>query len=219
VLENDVLRKIFGPKSKELTGCWRKLHIKELHNLYSSQGDQMKEDEMGMACSIHWKVINAYKIFVRRPKGKRPLGRHRHIWEDNIKIDLVEIGWKGVDWIHMAHDRVQWQAFVNTVMNFQVSRVTQYESTALQVSTAVLQPKLFSSYNCSAHCVPSIFSGCSKIFSLLQAKKEIYDVKQQRLYLAQDEYNHLHNALTTLNTSRTSCKYIISKICMEMDYI
>jgi hypothetical protein len=50
----------------------------------------------------------------------RPLGRSRHKWEDNIKIDLTEIGSEGVDWIQLARDRVQWRAFVNTVMNLQV---------------------------------------------------------------------------------------------------
>jgi len=59
--------------------------------------------------------------------------------------------------------------------------------------------------------LPCPLSAVKYVF-LLQAKKEIYDVKQQRLYLAQDEYNHLHNALTTLNTSRTSCKYIVNKV-------
>jgi hypothetical protein len=65
-----------------------------------------------------------------------------------------------------------------------------------------------SALHITSTCSPSAI----KYILLLQAKKEIYDVKQQRLYLAQDEYNHLHNALTTLNTSRTSCKYIISKV-------
>jgi len=55
-----------------------------------------------------------YRILVGRPKGKRPLGRPRHRWEDNIKMDLREIGMDGVDWIWLARDSVQWQAFVNT---------------------------------------------------------------------------------------------------------
>jgi hypothetical protein len=54
------------------------------------------------------------------PEGKRPLGRPRHRWEDNIKLDLREIGINGANWIQLAQDRVQWQAFVNTIMNFQV---------------------------------------------------------------------------------------------------
>jgi hypothetical protein len=55
-----------------------------------------------------------------RPEGKRPLGRSRHRWEDNIKMDLRETGINGVNWIQLAQDRVQWQACVNTVMNLRV---------------------------------------------------------------------------------------------------
>jgi hypothetical protein len=58
---------------------------------------------------------------VRKPEGKRPLGRPRCIWVDNIKIDLREIGWGSMDWIVLAQDRDQWRALLNTVMNFQVS--------------------------------------------------------------------------------------------------
>jgi hypothetical protein len=63
---------------------------------------------------------NAYRILVGMPKGKRPLGRSRRRWEDNIKMDLREVGWCGVDWIDLAEDRDQWMAFVNTVMNLRV---------------------------------------------------------------------------------------------------
>jgi hypothetical protein len=61
-----------------------------------------------------------YKLLVGRPEGKRPLGRHRCRWEDNIKMDLIEIGIDGANWIQPAQDRVQWWAFVNTVMNLRV---------------------------------------------------------------------------------------------------
>jgi hypothetical protein len=60
---------------------------------------------------------SACKILVRKPKGKRPLGRHRHRCEDNIRMCLRKIGWEGVDWIHHAENRDQWQALVNVVMN------------------------------------------------------------------------------------------------------
>jgi hypothetical protein len=63
---------------------------------------------------------NAYRILVRKPKGKRPLGRPRRRWVDNIKMDLRETGWDGVDWIDLAQDRNQWRALVNTVMNLRV---------------------------------------------------------------------------------------------------
>jgi hypothetical protein len=57
---------------------------------------------------------------VGKPEGKRPLGRPRRGWVDNIKIDLSEVGWDDMDWIDLPHDRDQWRALVNTVMNFWV---------------------------------------------------------------------------------------------------
>jgi hypothetical protein len=63
---------------------------------------------------------NAYRILVGNAEGKRPLGRTRRRWVDNIKMDLREIGWDGVDWIEMAQDRDQLRAIVNTVMNLGV---------------------------------------------------------------------------------------------------
>ena len=61
-----------------------------------------------------------YRVFLGKPEGKRPLGRHRHRWENNIKIDLQEMGCGGMDWIKLAEDRDRWQAPVNMVMNLQV---------------------------------------------------------------------------------------------------
>jgi hypothetical protein len=63
---------------------------------------------------------NAYMILVGKPEGKRPLGRARRRWVDNIKIDLREIGWDGMGWIDLAQDREQWRALVNTVMNLRI---------------------------------------------------------------------------------------------------
>jgi hypothetical protein len=62
----------------------------------------------------------AYRILVGRPEGRRPLGRHRCRWEDNIKMNLQEVGWGGMDWIDMAQDRDRWQALVSAVMNLRV---------------------------------------------------------------------------------------------------
>jgi hypothetical protein len=62
----------------------------------------------------------AFRILVWKPKGKRPLGIRRHRWEDNIKIDLRDIGWEVVGLIHLAQDRDQWRAVVNTVMDLRV---------------------------------------------------------------------------------------------------
>ena len=61
-----------------------------------------------------------YRVLVGKPEGKRPLGRHRHRWEDNIKMDLQEVGCGGMDWIELVQDRDKWQALVNAVMNLQV---------------------------------------------------------------------------------------------------
>ena len=61
-----------------------------------------------------------YRVLVGKPEGKRPLGRPRHRWEDNIKMDLQEVGCGGVDWIEVAQDRDRWQALVNAVMNLRV---------------------------------------------------------------------------------------------------
>jgi hypothetical protein len=63
---------------------------------------------------------DVYRVLVGRPKGKRPLRRPRNRWEDNIKMNLREIGIDGANWIQLAQDRVRWQAFVNTMMNLQV---------------------------------------------------------------------------------------------------
>jgi hypothetical protein len=62
-------------------------------------------------------VRNAYKILVTKPEGKKPYGRPKHRWENSIRMDLREIGWEGVDWLHLAENRNQWHAHTNTVMN------------------------------------------------------------------------------------------------------
>jgi hypothetical protein len=74
--------------------------------------------ERHVACT--GEVRGAYNILVGRPEGRRPLGRPRRGWEDNIKTDLREIGFEDVDWIHLAQDRDTWRALVNTVMNLRV---------------------------------------------------------------------------------------------------
>jgi hypothetical protein len=61
-----------------------------------------------------------YKALVGKPEGRRPLGRPRRRWEDNIKMDLREVGWGGTDWINLAQDRDRWRALVNAVMNLRV---------------------------------------------------------------------------------------------------
>jgi hypothetical protein len=118
-----VLRKIFGPQREE-DGLWRKLHNDELHSLYSSANivRVIKSRRMRwagyVACMGEGRGV--YRVLVGRPEGKRPLGRPRHTWEDNIKMDLREIGINGVNCIQLAQDSVQWQACVNMVMNLWV---------------------------------------------------------------------------------------------------
>jgi hypothetical protein len=75
---------------------------------------------MGRACSTNGAKRNAYRILVGKPEGKRPLGRPRRRWVDNIKMDLREIGWGSKDWIELPQERDKWRALVNTVMNLRV---------------------------------------------------------------------------------------------------
>jgi hypothetical protein len=75
---------------------------------------------MGKGCSTNGEKRNAYRILVGKSEGKRPLGRPRHRWEDNIRMDLGEIGLGGMDWIDLAQDRDQWRALVNTEINLRV---------------------------------------------------------------------------------------------------
>jgi hypothetical protein len=75
---------------------------------------------MGRACSTNGEEEDAYRILVGNAEGKRLLGRPRRRWVDNIKMDLRETGWDGMDWIDLAQDRDQWRALVNKVMNLRV---------------------------------------------------------------------------------------------------
>jgi hypothetical protein len=67
-----------------------------------------------------WEKRNAYRLLVGKPEGKTPLGRPRHRWEDNIRMDLREVGWSDVDWIGLAQDKKRWRALVNSVLNLRV---------------------------------------------------------------------------------------------------
>jgi hypothetical protein len=81
---------------------------------------QVNEDEVGGECNTNGEKRNAYRLLVGKLEGKRPLGSPRRRWEDNIRIDLREIGWGGMDWIDLGQDRDQWRALVNTIMNLRV---------------------------------------------------------------------------------------------------
>jgi hypothetical protein len=107
-----------------VTGGWRKLHNEELHGLYSSPSIVRVIKARRMRWVGHvarmGEVRGAYNILVGRLGGRRPLGRPRCRWEDNIKMDLREIRFGDVDWIHLAQDRDMWRSVVNTVMNLRV---------------------------------------------------------------------------------------------------
>jgi hypothetical protein len=122
VFENRVLR-VFGPE-KEVDGSWRKVHNDEFYRLYSSPNIVRVIKSRRMRCAGHVARMGqgrgVYRVLVGRPEGKRPLGRSRRRWEDNIKMDLREIGIDGSNWIQLVEDRVQWRDFVITVMNLRV---------------------------------------------------------------------------------------------------
>ncbi|KAJ4448842.1 hypothetical protein ANN_00233 [Periplaneta americana] len=124
VFENKVLRKIFGAKRDEVAGEWRKLHNTELHALYSSPDiiRNIKSKRLKWAGHVArmGESRNAYRVLVGRPEGKRPLGRPRCRWEDNIKMDLIEVGYDSRDWINLAQDRDRWRAYVRAAMNLRV---------------------------------------------------------------------------------------------------
>jgi hypothetical protein len=124
VFENRILRRIFGPKRDEVTEEWIKLHNEELHDLCSSPSiiRIIKSRRMSWAGHVaHMgEKRNAYKLLVGKPAGRRPLGRPRRRWVDNIRMDLGQVGWDDVDWIGLAQDRNRWRAVVNSVLNLRV---------------------------------------------------------------------------------------------------
>jgi hypothetical protein len=119
-----VLRRIFGPKRDEVTGEWRKLHNEELNNLYSSPNivQAIKSRRRGWVRHVArmGERRGVYRVLVGKPEGRRPLGRPRHRWEDNIRMDLREVRCECADWMELAQDRDRWHALVSVVMNLQV---------------------------------------------------------------------------------------------------
>ena len=96
----------------------------ELNDLYSSPNIVRVIKSKRMIWAGHVARMrerrDVYRVLVRKPEGKRPLGRPRHRWEDNIKMDLHEVGCGGTEWVELAHDRDRWRGLVNAVMNLRV---------------------------------------------------------------------------------------------------
>ena len=119
MFENRVLRRrVFGPKRGEVTGEWRKLHKEDLYSLPNIVR-VVKSRRMRWAVHVArmGEGRGVHRFLVGKPEGKRPLGRPRRKWEDNIKMDLQEVG-EGGDWMELAQDRDSWRALLNKVMNF-----------------------------------------------------------------------------------------------------
>ena len=124
VFENRVLRRIFGPKRDEVTGQWRKLHHEEINDPNCSPNIVRVIKSRRMRWVGHVARMGEgrgmYKVLVGTPEGKRPLGRPRLRWEDNIKMDLQEVGGGCGDWMELAQDRERWRALVSMVKKLRI---------------------------------------------------------------------------------------------------
>jgi len=121
VFENMVLRRIFGSRRDEVTGDWRRLHNEELNDLYSSLNIVRVIKSRRLRWAGHVARMGeerrVYRVLVGKPEGKRPLGRPRRRWVDNIGVDLQEVGCGYMDWIGLSQDRDGWRTLVSAVMN------------------------------------------------------------------------------------------------------
>ena len=124
VFENRVLRRVFGPKRDKVKGEWRKLHNEELSELFSLPNIVRVVKSRRMRWAGHVARMGegrvVHRVLVGKPEGKRPLGRSRRRWEDNVKMDLQEVGGSCGDWMELAQDRDRWRALVVTMRNLRV---------------------------------------------------------------------------------------------------
>jgi len=123
VFEKGVLRSIFGPKRDEVTGEWRKLHNEERNDLYRSPNIVRFKKSRRMRWAGHvarGERRGIFRVLLGNPEGRRPTGRPRRRWQDNIKMGLQKVGCGGMDWIELALHKDRWRALVNAVMNLQV---------------------------------------------------------------------------------------------------
>jgi hypothetical protein len=124
MFENRVLRRVFGAKRDKVTGEWRKLHNEELNDLYSLPNIVQVVKSRRIRWAGHVACMGeergVHRALVGKPEGNRPLGRPRHRWEDNIQMDLQEVGGGRGNWMELAQDRDRWRALVSTVRDFRV---------------------------------------------------------------------------------------------------
>ena len=122
-----MLRRLFGPKRDEVTGEWRKLRKEKLSDLYSLPNIVWVVKSRRMRWAGHVARMGEgrgmHRVLVEKPEGKRTLGRPRRRWEDNIKMDLQEVGGDCGDWMELAQDRDRWRALVGTVRNLRVPKM------------------------------------------------------------------------------------------------
>ena len=125
--ENRVLRRVLGPKRDEVTGEWRKLHNEELSDLYSLSNIVRVVKSRRMRWAWHVACMGegrgVHRVLMGKAEGKRPLGRPRRRWEDNVKMDLQEVVGGCGDWMELAQDRDRWWALVSTVRNLRVPKM------------------------------------------------------------------------------------------------
>ena len=111
-------------KKDEITGEWSKIHNAKLHALYSSPNIIRSIKSRRLRWAGHVALMkqsrNAYRVLLEKTEGKRPLGRPMRRWEDNIRMDLREVGCDTGEWIDLAKDRGKWRAYVRAVINLRV---------------------------------------------------------------------------------------------------
>jgi len=124
VIENMLLRRIFGPRRDEVTGEWRRLHNEELNDLYALPNIVRVIKSRRIRWVGHVARVceerGVYRVLVGKPEGRRPLGRPGRRWVDNVMMDVQEVGCGYVDWIGLARDRDRWRTLVSVVMNLRV---------------------------------------------------------------------------------------------------
>ena len=121
--ENRVLKRVFGPKRDEVTGNGENYIMRRLLLTQFCAGGKIEKNEMSGACGTYGEGRGVHRVLVGKPEGKTSLGRPRRRWEDNIMMDLHEVGGGCGDWMELAQDRERWRALVSTVVKFRVPKM------------------------------------------------------------------------------------------------